>query len=85
MSRLSVTVDQEHLEELRRVAAERGKPAATLIREYIAYLVAGGTAITEQHERISSLEIAELARAGGSFDWLCAEPDLYSLADGEPV
>jgi len=29
--------------------------------------------------------LAALAEAGGSFDWLAEEPDLYSDADGEPV
>ena len=31
------------------------------------------------------LELAALAEHGGAFDWLWAEPDLYSLDDGEPV
>lgn len=30
-------------------------------------------------------EIARLAMAGGSFDWLALEPDLYDETCGEPV
>ena len=30
-------------------------------------------------------EIASLARAGGAFDWLEEEPDLYDDSSGEPV
>jgi len=34
---------------------------------------------------ISTKEITNLAMVGGSFDFLNDEPDIYSLADGEPV
>lgn len=34
---------------------------------------------------ISTQEIINLAMVGGSFDFLNDEPDIYSLADGEPV
>ena len=30
-------------------------------------------------------EIARLAAAGGAFDWLDKEPDLYDDGDGEPI
>ena len=30
-------------------------------------------------------EIARLAAAGGAFDWLDEEPDLYDDGDGEPI
>jgi hypothetical protein len=30
-------------------------------------------------------ELANLALKSGSFDFLSQEPDLYSLADGEPI
>jgi hypothetical protein len=34
---------------------------------------------------ISGIEIAALMRAGGSFDWLNDEPDIYDDSCGEPV
>ena len=34
---------------------------------------------------ISSQEIAALAVAGGAFDWLAEEPDLYDDTCGEPL
>ncbi len=33
----------------------------------------------------SSQEIAALAVAGGAFDWLAEEPDLYDDTSGEPL
>jgi hypothetical protein len=34
---------------------------------------------------VSSQELTALAAAGGSFDWLAEEPDLYDDSCGEPV
>lgn len=33
----------------------------------------------------SSVQVAQLALAGGGFDWLAGEPDLYDEGSGEPV
>ena len=33
----------------------------------------------------SSQEIAHLAAAGGAFDWLAEEPELYDDTCGEPL
>ena len=33
----------------------------------------------------SSAGLAELAMAGGAFDDLAAEPDIYSFSDGEAI
>lgn len=33
----------------------------------------------------STLEIAQLAQSGGAFQFLHDEPDIYTLADGEPI
>ena len=33
----------------------------------------------------SSLELAHLSERGKAFDFLHDEPDLYTLADGEPI
>lgn len=42
----------------------------------------GGRAILDD---TSSQEIAALAAAGGAFDWLAEEPDLYDDTSGEPL
>ncbi len=42
----------------------------------------GGRAIADD---ISGQEIAALAAAGGAFDWLAEEPDLYDDTCGEPL
>jgi hypothetical protein len=34
---------------------------------------------------LSNAALAELAMAGGAFDDLAAEPDLYSFSDGEAI
>ena len=34
---------------------------------------------------LSNAALAELAMAGGAFDDLAAEPDLYSFSDGEEI
>ena len=34
---------------------------------------------------VSVQELTELVAASGSFDWLSAEEDIYSLEDGEAV
>jgi hypothetical protein len=36
-------------------------------------------------EEVSNRDLMNLAMAGGSFDFLYDEPDLYTLEDGEPV
>ena len=36
-------------------------------------------------DEMPSQELAAVAQAGGSFDWLADEPDLYTDEDGEPV
>jgi len=33
----------------------------------------------------SGVQVAQLALAGGGFDWLAGEPDLYDESSGEPV
>ena len=42
----------------------------------------GGSVIEEE---TPAYGIASLAAAGGAFDWLAAEPDLYDEESGDPV
>ncbi len=41
--------------------------------------------IAPEDAEISPLEFAELAMAGGAFDWLAGEPDLYDDTCGEAI
>jgi hypothetical protein len=52
--------------------------------ELLAYSIplGGGWA---RKDDIASQEIAALAMAGGAFDWLADEPDLYDDTCGEPL
>jgi hypothetical protein len=34
---------------------------------------------------LSTQSLSLLAEKGGSFDFLCDEPELYTLKDGEPI
>lgn len=55
--------------------------ARHMLEEGLRQRVGGGATA----EDTSSTEIATLAAAGGSFDWLADEPDLYDDTCGEPV
>ena len=37
------------------------------------------------HDDVAGTEMAALAMAGGAFEWLAEEPDLYDDTCGEPV
>ena len=86
MAQLNVKLADENLQALRRYAAKRQTPIAWLIKDYVAYLLAGGSPVLPPAaDELSSPELAALAERGGALDWLVDEPDLYSLDDGEPV
>jgi len=59
--------------------AEAGQVSAELVRRGIA----AGTRVHVLVEVIGNenLPMAALAQAGGAFDWLAEEPDLYTDAD----
>ncbi|MCB4824575.1 hypothetical protein [Roseicella aerolata] len=60
--------------------AEAGQVSAELARRGIA----AGTrvhVVVEVVEGADALPMAAIAQAGGAFDWLADEPDLYSDAD----
>jgi hypothetical protein len=65
--------------------AEAGQVSAELVRRGIA----AGTRVhvlVEVVEAPDALPMAAIAQAGGAFDWLADEPDLYTDADlAEPV
>jgi hypothetical protein len=86
MAQLNVKLGEDRLTALRRYADRRRTPISWLIRDYVDYLVAGGAPVgPRSDDDPSGMDLARLAQAGGSFDWLADEPDLYSDADGEPV
>ncbi len=41
--------------------------------------------IAPEYAEISPLDLAKLAMAGGAFDWLADEPDLYDDTCGEAI
>jgi hypothetical protein len=51
----------------------------------VAKQLGGEEQTVEKLDYPSVREIANLARIGGSFDFLEHEPDLYTLDDGKPV
>lgn len=86
MAQFNVKLEEKELEALRRYAFRRRTPMSWLVKDYIAYLLAGGEPVyASLPEAPSAKELATLAQRGGAFDWLDEEPEIYSLADGEPV
>jgi hypothetical protein len=86
MAQLNVVLSDEELRDLRAYASRRQISMDWLIKEYVAYLLAGGRPVAvPTGDTISSDDLARLAEHGGAFDWLAEEPDLYGPHDGEPV
>ena len=86
MAQVNVKLSDERFQALRRYAGRRRTPVSWLIKDYVDYLLAGGQTVTPPAPDLpTAMEIATIAQHGGAFDWLAAEPDLYSLEDGEPV
>lgn len=86
MAQVNVKLNDEQFTALRQYAARRRTPVAWLIKDYIAYLLAGGEPVLiAKDEGLATAQVARMAGEGGSFDWLKEEPDIYSLDDGEPV
>lgn len=57
------------------------------LEKFATYLLLRRKISTEQiltHD-VPSSEFAQWAMHGGGFDWLAAEPELYSESDGEAV
>lgn len=71
---IEVILPVEQFQELHRRAVAFSAEAVKLARE------ADGT-----RDEFSAKEMTEIALLGGAFDWLKAEPELYSDADGEPI
>ena len=57
------------------------------LEKYAAFLMLRRKMSVERvlTDDISSAELTKLAAAGGGFDWLANEPDIYNEFDGEPV
>ena len=66
MAQLNVKLDQERLSALRRYADRRRTPISWLIRDYVDYLVAGGSPV-----RPPADDVAEyLKRVPGCYFWV---------------
>jgi hypothetical protein len=86
MAQLTVDLSDEEWRALGDLAADEGRAVAALLREYVAYLLAGGQPVGRTSgESTSPRELAALAQHGGAFNWLADEPDVYGPDDGEPV
>lgn len=86
MAHLNVMVSDESFAALRRYAAHRQVSGAALVQEYIDYLISGGQPVVPlPGGGPTPDQRAMIAQHGGSFEWLEAEPELYSSSDGEAV
>ncbi len=86
MAQLNIKIDDRRLDALRRYARRRRTTVSWLLRDYIDYLLAGGTAAMIPGGEIpGATELAEVAQLGGALDWLAEEPELYSAEDGKAL
>lgn len=85
MAQLNVKLGDDQIAALRAYAARRRTPVSWLVKDYIAYLLAGGQPVLPPEPDISSADLAAMVQAGGAFSWLAEEPELYSVDDGEAV
>ena len=61
--------------------AEAGQVSAELVRRGIAANARVHVLVEVVDEQPGALPMAAIAQAGGAFDWLADEPDLYTDAD----
>ena len=61
--------------------AEAGQLSAELARHGIAANVCVHVLVEVMDGEADALPMAAIAQAGGAFDWLADEPDLYTDAD----
>jgi hypothetical protein len=85
LAQLNVKLDDASFEALKKYSARRRTPVSWLMKDYIAYLIAGGQPVEYAAAEPTGEDLARLAQHGGSFDWLADEPDIYTLDDGEPI
>jgi hypothetical protein len=86
MGQLNVKIPDETLAAVRLYASRSRTPITWLVKDYLDYLVEGGTPIHLLESTVPSLaESAALAAGGSVLAWLKDEPDLYTLADCEEV
>lgn len=86
MAQLSLKLSPEQLDGLRTYAKRRRTPVAWLLKDYIDYLLSGGTPVAPTLYPLPTTdEINKLAVASGAFDWLKDEPNVYTWEDGEPI
>lgn len=86
MAQLNVKLGDDQIAALRAYAARRRTPVSWIVKDYIAYLLAGGQPVLPPDpDTFSPGELAAIAQSGGAFGWLAEEPELYSVDDGEAV
>lgn len=86
MLQIRVRLTDEEVNSLQQYETRANVAIDELVREYLAYLLEGGSPIARiDSDDPTSEELARIAVEGGSFDWLWDEPDLYSEKDGEPL
>ena len=85
MFEVTVRLSDEEFAAIQSYADRHRTPIHGLVKEYLAYLIEGGEPVSPTSEDPGADALAEATERGGAFDWLASEPDIYSLADGEPV
>ena len=82
---VSVRVEPILYQALAAFAHQERRTVSQAVRQLIEEGLKQHRAIQEEVDDTSSQEIARLAAAGGAFDWLAEEPELYDDTCGEPL
>ena len=82
---VSVRVEPILYQALTAFAHQERRTVSQAVRQLIEEGLKQHQANREEIDDASGQEIARLAAAGGAFDWLAEEPDLYDDTCGEPL
>ena len=82
---INVRVDPAFYQALETLARQERRSISQVARQLLEDGLRQRLGNRAVEDDTSGQEIAPLAAAGGAFDWLAAEPDLYDDSCGEPL
>jgi len=82
---VNVRVEPALYQALQTVARQERRSVPQAARQLMEEALCLHTESRAATDDTAAQEIARLAAAGGAFDWLADEPDLYDDTSGEPV
>lgn len=83
--KVNLSLDADVYQDLEAVARQEHRSVPQTAQQLLQDGLRLRQTMTEMTGEVSSTQIAAIAIAGGAFDWLADEPDLYDDTSGEPV